>query len=158
MLSEIEAYHNLLLVRAFTKIFSIPGVRLGYLVCSNRELLHKIKRHIPEWNLSCFAQAAGCVCCNVATQTDFIKDTVTIVKKERQFLADAFRQKGFQVFPSDANFILLYSQSPLYERLLAYRILIRDCSNFRGLCKGYYRIAVKSRAENEALLNTIGEA
>ena len=158
MLSEIELYHNLLLVRAFTKIFSIPGVRLGYLVCSNRELLHKIKRHIPEWNLSCFAQAAGCVCCSVAAQTDFIKDTATYVKKERQFLADAFRQKGFQVFPSNANFILLYSKSPLYEQLLAHGILIRDCSNFRGLCNGYYRIAVKSRAENEALLNAIGEA
>jgi len=155
MLPEMKSYDNLILVRAFTKIFSIPGVRLGYLVCSNQELLQKIKRHIPEWNLSCFAQAAGCACCRLVQQTDFIKNTVAYVKKERLFLTDAFQQKGFRVFHSDANFILLYSEVPLYERLLKHKILIRDCSNFRGLCRGYYRIAVKSREENEALLNAM---
>lgn len=157
MLSEVTAYDNLILVRAFTKIFSIPGVRLGYLVCSNQNLLCKIKRHLPEWNLSCFAQAAGCACCNLIEQTDFIQKTAAYIKKERQFLENALQQRGFCVFPSNANFILLYSKVPLYARLLEQGILIRDCGNFRGLGKGYYRIAVKSRAENEILLNAIGE-
>ncbi|MDE7266136.1 MAG: aminotransferase class I/II-fold pyridoxal phosphate-dependent enzyme [Lachnospiraceae bacterium] len=157
MLPDIEAYENLILVRAFTKIFSIPGVRLGYLVCSNQNVMQKIKRHIPEWNLSCFAQVAGCACCAFAEQTDFIKNTVEYINKERQFLEDAFRQKGFRVFHSDANFLLIFHETPLYERLLEQRILIRDCSNFRGLGKGYYRIAIKNRAENESLLKAIGE-
>lgn len=158
MLSEIAAYPNLILIRAFTKIFSIPGVRLGYLVCHNQELLYKIKRHIPEWNLSCFAQAAGLACCNLVKQTNFIQNTAAYIKKERQFLENELRRKGFQVFPSNANFILFYSKAPLYERLLEHGILIRDCSNFRGLRDGYYRIAVKSSAENKILLNAIGDA
>ena len=155
ILSEIKAYDNLILVRAFTKIFSVPGVRLGYLVCSNQKLLETIKRHIPEWNLSCFAQAAGCACCDLAGKTDFIRKTVSYVKKERQFLEKAFYKRGIRFFPSEANFILIDCEEPLYERLLEQGILIRDCSNFKGLRSGYYRIAVKSRAENETLLNAI---
>ncbi len=154
MLREIEQFANLILVRAFTKIFSIPGVRLGYLVCSNPMLLDKIRRQLPEWNISCFAHEAGCEC---VRQTAFIEETVTYVEKERQFLTDGLLQAGLQVFQSKTNFILIYCEEPLYEQLLKRRILIRDCENFRGLKKGFYRIAAKSREENEILLKAIGE-
>lgn len=152
MLSEIEEFDNLILLRAFTKIFSIPGVRLGYLVCKDKEMLKRVGRQLPEWNLSCFAQEAGCAC---AKLTDFIAETEAYVRKERQFLEEEFRKKNFQVFSSAANFILLYSEKPLYEQLLKERILIRDCRNFRGLRQGFYRIAVKSRKENEMLLRML---
>lgn len=154
LISEIERFDNLILIRAFTKIFSIPGVRLGYLVCSDPTLLGKIKSQLPEWNLSVFAQAAGCVC---AKQTDFIKKTVEYVKKEREFLEEGLRELGFCVYPSAANFILFYSEKPLYEKLLKKGILIRDCADFRGLCRGYYRIAVKNRNENETLLREMAD-
>ena len=152
MLSEIEEFDNLLLVGSFTKIFSIPGVRLGYLVCKNHQLHARIGRQLPEWNLSCFAQEAGCIC---AEQTEFIRQTEQYIAKERRFLEEGLREKGFVVFPSKTNFILFYSQEPLYERLLEKGILIRDCSNFRGLRQGFYRIAVKSREENEILLRAM---
>ena len=152
MLPEIEGFDNLVIIRAFTKIFSIPGVRLGYLICKNPSLLTRIANQLPEWNLSCFAQEAGCAC---TEQADFIKKTVNYIGKERGFLEDGLQKKGFQTFPSAANFILLYSKEPLYEKLLAKGILIRDCSNFKGLGKGFYRIAVKSRKENEILLESL---
>lgn len=152
MLSEVEAFDNLILVRAFTKIFAIPGVRLGYLLCKDRKILGKIADQIPEWNLSCFAQQAGDIC---AKQTAFIRETESYTAGERQFLEKKLKEKGFQVFPSHANFILVYSEENLYERLLKRGILIRDCSNFRGLCRGFYRIAVRTRKENEILLNAI---
>ncbi len=149
----IESFSkNLILVRAFTKIYSIPGVRLGYLVCSNQALLERIKRQLPEWNLSCFAQAAGCAC---AGQTEYIKETAAYVEKERRFLEAGLERKGFLVFPSAANFILFYSKTPIYEQLLERGILIRDCGNFKGLTSGFYRIAVRSREENERLLGAI---
>ena len=62
---------------------------------------------------------------------------------------------GIRVFPGEANFLLLYSELPLYEELLKQGILIRDCSNFRGLKTGYYRIAVKTRGENDRLLRAL---
>lgn len=152
MVSQIEEFDNLMIIRAFTKIFSIPGVRLGYLICKNPLILTKIACQLPEWNLSCFAQEAGCAC---AKETDFIQKTIDYIAMERQFLEQGLLQKGFQIFPSTANFILLYSEEPLYEKLLAKGILIRDCGNFRGLKKGFYRIAVKTRKENEILLESL---
>ena len=154
MLAEIEALDCLILIRTFTKIFSIPGVRLGYLICSNPKTRMKIATQLPEWNLSGFAQEAGCVC---AGQREFIMETENYIKTERQFLEEGLKKKGFQVFPSCANFIMFYSEEALYEKLLEKGILIRDCRNFRGLGKGFYRIAVKSRKENEILLEAIGD-
>lgn len=155
MVSELMQFDNLILIGAFTKIFSIPGVRLGYLLCSNLTLLSKIRKQIPEWNLSCFAQEAGCVC---AAQTEYLEKTAGYVKKERDFLEKGLRKIGIRIFPSVANFILIYSECPLYEKLQKRGILIRDCSNFRGMHQGYYRIAVKTREENEILLKAVEEA
>lgn len=154
VIQETGQYENLILVRAFTKIYSIPGVRLGYLVCSNSELWERIRRQLPEWNLSCFAQAAGYEC---AKQKGFIQKTADYIKQERFFLKEGLEQLGLNVFKSEANFLLIQSEVPLYERLLEKGILIRDCENFRGLSKGFYRIAVKSREENELLLRAMGE-
>ena len=154
MLEQIKEFQNLILVRAFTKICSIPGVRLGYLVCSNQSLLLQISRQLPEWNLSTFAQAAGCAC---ASQSAFVKETVAYVRRERQFLEEGLIGAGCKVFAGSANFLLIYREQPLYEKLLEKGILIRAGANFKGLSKGFYRVAVKSRKENEALLKAIGE-
>lgn len=152
MVSEIENFDNLVIIRAFTKIFSIPGVRLGYLICKNSSVRAKTAAQLPEWNVSCFAQEAGCVC---AGQREFICQTRDYIERERKFLEESLRRKGFWLFPASANFILLHSEEPLYEKLLAKGILIRDCGNFRGLGRGFYRIAVKSRRENEMLLESL---
>ncbi len=154
MIEETKKFDNLIIIRAFTKIFSVPGVRLGYMVCSNSSLLEKIKRQLPEWNLSCFAQACGCEC---AKHSEFIEKTKEYIKKEREFLEEGLKKLKLRVFSSKTNFILVYSREPLYEKLLEHGILIRDCESFRGLSKGFYRIAVKTRAENNILLKTIGE-
>jgi len=152
--SEIAEYPNLLLVQAFTKIYAIPGVRLGLLISSNKGLIQKITKQLPEWNLSVFAQEAGIAC---VKEKAFVEQTVEYVQKERSFLIGQLQNMGLEVFAGEGNFILIYTQVPLYELLLERGILIRDCQNFKGLTKGYYRIAVKSRGENKTLLKEIGE-
>lgn len=154
MAEEIEAFPNLLVIGAYTKSCSIPGVRLGYLLSASRSLRTKIKKQLPEWNLSTFAQAAGRQC---AGQTEFFRKTAEYVRMERKFLEEGLIREGIRVYPGEANFLLVFSKYPLYELLLSKGILIRDCENFRGLGRGFYRIAVKSRKENEALLKAIGE-
>ena len=145
-------FKNLIVVRAFTKIFAIPGVRLGYLVCENKAVKERIKDQLPEWNLSVFAQRAGAA---AAGEEDYRRKTVTFLKEERSYLVTQLEKLGIRVFPGEANFLLLYSELPLYEELLKQGILIRDCSNFRGLKTGYYRIAVKTRGENDRLLRAL---
>lgn len=155
MLPLCEAYPNLILVRAFTKIFSIPGVRLGYLICTDSTIRNNIQEQLPEWNLSTFAQKAGIAC---AKERDFVERTVRYVEKERAYLETGLQMLGLKIFPSKANFIMFYSEKPLYDALLKKGILIRDCGNYEGLSEGYYRIAVKKRKENETLLQAIGES
>ncbi len=157
MLSEMLRFENVILIRAFTKIFAIPGVRLGYLVCSEPLLREHIVRQLPEWNLSVFAQEAGIACCEEA---DYRTRTAGLVRTEREYLIQELKKNHdicSRIYPGTANFILLYSNYPLYERLLKKGILIRNCENFRGLTSGYYRIAVRTREENEALLGAVGE-
>lgn len=153
LLGETCQYDNLLLVRAFTKSFAMPGVRLGYLVCSNAELREKIRRQLPEWNLSVFAQRAGIACAEQAEQ--YLRDTVEYVKTERAYLWEGLEARGIRVVSGEADFLLLYTTQPIYDRLLAKGILIRNCENFRGLGAGYYRIAVKRHEENEVLLQEL---
>ena len=153
MLGETWQYDNLLLVRAFTKSFAMPGVRLGYLVCSNAELREKIRRQLPEWNLSVFAQRAGIACAEQAE--GHLQNTVEYVKTERAYLRKGLEKLGIRVVPGEADFLLLYTTQPIYDRLLAKGILIRNCENFRGLGAGYYRIAVKKHEENEVLLQEL---
>ena len=154
LLTRYVEFPNVIWVRAFTKIFSIPGVRIGYLINGDEKLLKRIERQLPEWNLSTFAQKAGIAC---AREKDFINQTREYVEAEGRFLAQELERMGLQVYPYVANFLLVYTEAPLYEKLLEKGILIRDCSNFRGLSKGYYRIAIKKREENQQLLTRIGE-
>lgn len=154
LLTRYVEFPNVIWVRAFTKIFSIPGVRIGYLINGDEKLLKRIERQLPEWNLSTFAQKAGIAC---AREKDFINQTREYVEAEGHFLAQELERMGLQVYPYVANFLMVYTEAPLYERLLEKGILIRDCSNFRGLSKGYYRIAIKIREENQQLLTRIGE-
>lgn len=153
-LQRVREFPNLIVVRAFTKIFAIPGVRLGYLVCADENLRMRIEEQLPEWNVSVFAQKAGKA---AAAEVHYVKQSAELVKKERDYLTHTLQSMGIFVYPSEADYLLLYTEYPLGEELLKRGILIRDCSNYRGLSGGYYRIAVKQRCENDKLLAEIGE-
>ena len=88
---------------------------------------------------------------------DWPKKAREILKTERPFLKKALEGFGFEVYPSDVNFILFSAPEDLAEKLLKKGILIRDCSNFRTLGVGDFRVAVRTRNENEALLQAIRE-
>lgn len=151
----INCFSNLIIVRAFTKFFAMPGIRLGYLICKEQEILGKIARQLPEWNISAVAEIAGIAALD---ELAYYQSSIAYVKQEREFLQAGLRDIAgrknifLKIFDSAANFILLYTELPLYEKLLERGILIRDCSNFRGLSKGYYRIAVRTHQENQYFL------
>lgn len=149
----LRRYPNLLILRAYTKIYAIPGVRLGYAVCADPVFLSRIRRQLPEWNLSGFAQAAGRAC---AEEKDYVTTSRDYIRRERAFLQNRLEALGIRVFPGEADFLLIASPIPLYEELLKQEILIRDCSNFRGMPEGYYRIGVRTHEENVELIKAIG--
>lgn len=148
----LEEYPNVLVVKAFTKLYAIPGVRLGYLFGGEKELIARIEEQLPEWNISCFAEAAGIA---ALEEKIYCKRTVSYLEKERAFLTEELTSRKILVYPGEADFLLLWTNLPLYEKLLEQKILIRDCGNYRGLEKGYYRIAVRNHEDNKKLLKAI---
>ena len=150
---NVRKYKSLIVLRAFTKTFAIPGVRIGYAICSKKQLADKIKAHLPEWNLSIFAQMAGVECLK---HMDYVADSIRTINSERKSLINGLKELGLKVYPSDANYVLFKSnKTDLAEQLLEYSILIRDCRDYPGLDAGFYRVAVKLNNENSGLLTAI---
>ena len=151
---RLGEFPKLLIVRAFTKFFALPGVRLGYLLTGNKDYRERIALQLPEWNVSIFAQEAGVA---VVREREYYSGTVALIRAEREYLSQELGEMGIRVYPSDANFIMLYTEERIWDRLLEKGIMIRDLSDFRGLSTGYYRIGVREHADNERLVAAMRE-
>lgn len=143
---------NVVVLKAFTKIYAMAGLRLGYALFGDEKLAESVRKSGQFWSVSAPAQTAGEAALD---EKNYLEKTLELVKKEREFLTENLRNFGFKVYPSEANFILFYTKLPLDEMLLSEKILIRNCANFDGLEQGYFRIAVRSHEENSALVSAI---
>ena len=150
----LQKYPNLVVLKAFTKSFAIPGLRLGYVLCSDRELMAAMAEKAPCWNVSIPAQAAGCTALSCK---DWLSDCVRKIEEERERVAGELKSMGLKVYTGEANFLLIYSEKDLYSGLLERGILVRDCSNYKGLQKGFIRIAIRRKEENDQLLDAMRE-
>ena len=151
----LDRYERVVVVRAFTKLYALAGVRLGWCMTQNPELIEALRAAGQPWNVSHLAQRAG----TAALGCDgFVRETVRVTARERAFLLEGLRGCGLRPFPGEANFILFRSEdTALAEKLLPHGIILRDCANFRGLGAGWYRAAVRKHEENERLLKSIQE-
>lgn len=154
MKKYIEQYPNLFILKAFTKNYGMAGLRLGYCLCSNRNLLECMSKTTQVWNVSIPAQKTGVVALN---EKDFLLKAKSIIVEERAILIKELKKLGFWVCLSQANYILFYSQKKIDDALMDKGILIRDCSNYYGLGMGWYRIAVRLHEENEILIRALHE-
>ena len=146
---------RLLVLDAFTKRFAMPGIRLGYLMAQDPEVLGRIHAQQPEWSVSVPAQIAGAAA--LKTEPDYLAAARGMIASERRKMEAAMRAYGLRVFPGEANYIFFSSGTELYEPLLSKGILIRRCANYRGLREGDYRAAVLRPYENEILLQALEE-
>lgn len=146
---------NALHLRAFTKTFAIPGIRIGYMISQDTVLLDRIRKHLPEWNISRIAERTGEAAAKVLESTDYLQKSMKIVNKERVYLTDELGKLGVRVYRSDTNYLLLKSDPNLFDKLLEKGIFIRRCANFSGLNDTYFRIAVRKHDDNEELINIL---
>ena len=149
---SLSGFDNLFILKAFTKRYAMAGVRLGYGLCSNRVLLDKMERNVQPWNVSTMAQAAGI---QALSETEYVEKGRQLIFRESQWLKEEMTRIGYKVFPSEANYIFFKGPEELFDFCLRKRIVIRDCSNYPGLTKGYYRIAVKKHEENVKLIEVL---
>ena len=148
----LKDYENLFLFKAFTKRYAMAGVRLGYGLCGNGKLLEKMESMCQPWNVSSLAQAAGLA---ALKETAYVEEGRQVTFQELDYLKKELSALGYPVYPSQANYVFFKGPEDLYEKLEKKKILIRDCSNYTGLCKGYYRVAVKNHEENRALIQAL---
>ena len=150
----LETYDNLFLLKAFTKRYAMAGVRLGYGLCGNKGLLEKIEGVCQPWNVSSMAQAAGLA---ALQEREYVEKGRQVTFQELAYLKEELTALGYPVYPSQANYVFFIGPADLYEKLEQQKILIRDCSNYTGLSKGYYRVAVKKHEENQQLVRALKE-
>jgi len=160
---EVRKRWNLVVTGSLTKFFAIPGLRVGYAI-AHENLADRLRQQAPPWSVNSLAQVAAVASLR---DTEYIASTQEFVARERAWfvreLAELGAEAGIEVIPPSANFILLdisksgLSAAELCRRLSPFNILVRDCSNFPFLGGSHVRIAVRSRRENERLLETLRE-
>lgn len=149
----LASFPRLMILNAFTKLYGMAGIRLGYLT-GEPAFLERIRKFGPPWSVSCPAQKSGAAA--LSCEPEWTERTKRIVRKERKFLSDGLAGLGLTVYPSDADFLLSESKLPLYAPLTKKGILVRSCENFPGLDEHFIRIGVKTHDWNVHLLSAIG--
>jgi len=147
---------NVAVLLSLTKIFAIPGLRLGCAV-ADAALVRNVRKRQTPWSVNTLAQAVGAAALG---DTDYVARSRTMVHRQRETLLAGLQTiAGLKTYPGTANFILvrLDSAAPdahvLAQRLLAEDgIAIRICSNYEGLDARFFRVAVRTADENARLI------
>ncbi|MBE0067932.1 threonine-phosphate decarboxylase CobD [Thermoanaerobacterium thermosaccharolyticum] len=157
-LDLINDYDNLFIVRAATKFFGLPGLRLGY-GFGSENLIKRLEAYKEPWTVNVFADTAGR---KIFDDVKFMENTRKYIKEEIDYLTNELKKVDeLVVFDTQVNFMLIKLKNrrvnDLKEELLKRGILIRDASNFRYLDDKYFRVAVKSHCDNVKLVESIKE-
>jgi len=149
-------YENLVVLRSLTKSFGLAGLRVGYAV-GHEETIGLLNSSKTTWSVNTLAQIAA-----VAALGDrnHLFRSRQLVRRERAFLEESLREIGMRVTPPKANFLLAEIRVPptapeLRDRLLRHRVLIRECTAFKGLGASFIRLAIKTRRDNSILLKAL---
>lgn len=152
-------YNNLVVLRGVSKFFAAPGLRLGYAICSNNDLLTEINQKQNPWAINSLAEVAGTIMFN---DIDYINKTRSLIISERNRLYDIFDNcKGIKAYRPSANFMLLkitkegITSHDIFELAIKRGLLIRDCSTFPFLDNHYIRFCFMSPEKNNELTDCI---
>ena len=162
MLGDYREYNNLIIVRAFTKFYGIPGLRLGFGISRNEKIIASVSENTIPWSLNTFAGYFGQV---LLSEKEYVEKTYNWLREEKKrFVKKLAEIEGITVYIPSVNFILIkivkenVDVDILKERLLKENILIRDCSNFNGLSKKFFRIAIKDPILNDRFVDSLIKA
>lgn len=152
MLPYLAKHPRLLVLRAFTKIYCMAGLRLGYLACGDTELQSRIRAKLQPWNTSIPAQLAGIA---ALSDTEYLAKTRENLQAERAYLVPRLRELVAEVYDGYGNFLLFRDEPDLKERMLEVGVLIRACGDFEGLDDTYFRIGIRSHSENQEFIRRL---
>lgn len=154
LVPQLARYPRLVILKAFTKLYAMAGVRLGYALCSDPALVERLREAGPPWSVSSLAQAAGLA---ALQETAYVQRVRALVHTQRPLLEEGLRALGLRVIPGQANYLLFRCTRPLVVPLKERGILLRSCGNYPGLDDSWYRTAVRTEPENRRLLAALRE-
>ena len=158
LINKIEQTPNLFILKAVTKFFGMPGLRLGYGVTSNKQIIKNIYEYKEPWTINSFAENLSNY---LFKDKEYINGSKDYYINERKFMLEELRKiSRLKVYDTDTNFVLIKldddeANSLKLELFEKYNILIRDASNFIGLDKSYIRVAIKSHHDNKVLIESL---
>lgn len=159
LIGELDRYPNLVVLRSLTKFYTLPGLRIGYAL-GHPDRLHRWQRWRDPWPVNALAAAAA-----IAAVQDnaFQARTWDWLPPARTALFEALQAiPGLRPLAGAANYLLVRTTPPapaLQEAVLrSHQVLIRDCMSFPELGADYFRVAVRTAAENERLLTALSQA
>ena len=154
--------HNLIVIRSLTKVFSIPGLRIGFIYSVSKHLLHSIDALRPTWNVNAVVDCAlrASLIRFKKELWSFIENSHSHIRYERDRLRNSLIRLRYKVYESRTNFLLLkhpwIDSLSLRDYLLKnHDILVRPAHTFKGLSNHYTRISVQSRKNNELLVKAL---
>lgn len=150
----LQTAPNLVILKAFTKLYAMAGVRLGYALCSDTALLDKMRAAGQPWAVSGLAQAAGLAALEETAYADSVR---TLIADQRPRLAAGLRALGLRVVDGQANYLLFRAPADFGAKLRRHGAVVRGCGNYPGLDETWYRTAVRTQKENEQLLKIMRE-
>ena len=140
-ISNLSKYNNLAILRSLTKLYAFPGLRFGYLLTENKKIMEDLNKLTPSWDINTLAQD--------------MSQVILKIQKEKSILLKNLKSVGIEVFDSKANFLLCRYKKNLSNALLNDGIIVRDCSDYRGMDDTYFRVAVRTNLENMILFENI---
>ena len=158
LIAEVAHRPNLVVLRSLTKFYTLPGLRIGYAI-GHPDRLARWQRWRDPWPVNALAAEAAIA---AVADTAFQSLTWQWLPPARQALFQGLQNlPGLRPLAGAANYLLVKTGTPapvLQERLLrSHQVLIRDCLSFAELGEHYFRVAVRSPAENERLLTALGQ-
>lgn len=146
---RINEYKNLVILKSFTKMYAMPGLRLGYAITADTELIERMYGARQAWSASSVAQAAGLAAC---ADHDTPERARSYLRNERGYMTSELGRLGLEYIDPTANFVFFKAMRGLKARLVDEGILIRSCADYAGLDDTCYRAAIKLHKENEVLI------
>jgi histidinol-phosphate aminotransferase len=155
-LSRVADDRPLVVVRTFSKTWSMAAARLGYLI-GPRWLVAELDKVVLPYHLDAAKQIGGRLALRYVDDMD---DRVKHIVAERERISEAMIALDLDVVPSGANFVLFRPRTmrgrDVWHGLLDRSVLVRDCSSWPRLTD-CLRVTVGTPADNDAFLSALTE-
>lgn len=154
-------YSNLIILRGTSKFFAAPGLRLGYAITGNMDLIREVNTRKNPWTINTLAEIAGRL---MFSDIEYIEETRNLITNERNRILNILdRWDSVKYYQPQANFILLRLLNPgidadfVFDYCIRKGLMIRNCASFPFLDNSYIRFCIMKPEQNAELLGTLSE-